>query len=532
MGTGPLAKRIWLTNAVAYFGSAIFLASLPWDLATAPRWMIAEDLLGAVIYLSFPLLNRRGHTTAAQVGVITLSNLIVLANAVALTHDSGAHLVLIALISLPFALFDLRQRGWQAYSIALSLGCLLLAESGLLAGVVAVTPGFIPSAYYPYSIVVAIAGLLFSLYQTSRANADAEDALRRSREEYRLVTEHALDAVLMINGAGEVVFANPAACTVFGYGPAGELIGKPLATLLENVPARASFVEIRAVRQDGTAFPAEVSMGESAGPGDAGLRTAIVRDISERVRAATELDATRQKAFHAARLAALGQMSGGIAHEVNNPLSAIALRAGQLRHHASTGRLEATKVGEAATHIEAIVTRIQKIIGSLRSFARDGDSDPTTSEPVAAIVQTTMELCSPRFQQGGVALELEPMAGEPKIDCRAVQVSQVLVNLLNNAFDAARAADKPCWVRLAVEHDATAVHLIVTDSGKRIPDSVRGHLMEPFFTTKPFGEGTGLGLSVSKGLAESNGGTLRYDPSGDHTRFVLTLQRTRDPDAS
>jgi PAS domain S-box-containing protein len=529
MATGSLAKRIWLTNAVAYFGSAVFLASLPWDLVTAPRWMIVEDIGGALIYLSFPFLNRRGHHTAARVGVVTLSNLIVFVNAVALTHDSGAHLVLIALISLSFALFDLRQRAWHAYSVALSLGCLLVAESGVLAGVVGPSPGFVPSSYYPYSLVVAIAALLFSLYQTSRANADAEDALRRSREEYRLVTDHALDAVLMINRAGDVVFANPAARKIFGYGPSGDLVGKPLATLLEMAPARASFAEITALRQDGTGFPAEVSMGDF---GDAGLRTAVVRDISERVRAAAELDATRQKAFHAARLAGLGQMSGGIAHEVNNPLSAIALRAGQLRNHAATGRLDVVKVGEAAKHIEAIVGRIQKIIGSLRSFARDGDSDPTASEPVAAIVETTIELCSPRFQQGGVALELEPMSGDPKIDCRAVQVSQVLVNLLNNAFDAARTADKPCWVRLTIEHDATEVRLIVTDSGKPIPEAVRSHLMEPFFTTKPFGEGTGLGLSVSKGLAESNGGTLRYDPTSLHTRFVLTLQRTRDDAAS
>jgi PAS domain S-box-containing protein len=489
--------------------------------------MVAEDILGAVIYLSFPFLNRRGHHVAARVGVVTLSNLIVFANAVALTHDSGAHLVLLALISLPFALFDLRQPRWHAYSIALSLGCLLLAESGLLAGVVGQSPGFVPASYYPYSIVVAVTALLFSLYQTSRANADAEDALLRSREEYRLVTESALDAVLTINRAGEIVFANPAARTVFGHGASGELVGKPLAALLEHVPDRASFVEITALRKDGTGFPAEVSVGEAAA-GATGLRTAIVRDISERIRIAAELDSTRQKAFHAARLAALGQMSGGIAHEVNNPLSAIALRAGQLRNLAATGQLEATKIGDAAAHIESIVGRIQKIINSLRSFARDGDGDPSTSEPVSTIVRATVELCAPRFKQGGVALEIEPIEGEPAIDCRAVQVSQVLVNLLNNAFDAVRTTVKP-WVRLTIEEAPTEVRLIVTDSGNGIPADRQTHLMEPFFTTKPFGEGTGLGLSVSKGLAESNGGTLRYDPSCPNTRFILTLPRSVAP---
>jgi signal transduction histidine kinase len=107
---------------------------------------------------------------------------------------------------------------------------------------------------------------------------------------------------------------------------------------------------------------------------------------------------------------------------------------------------------------------------------------------------------------------------------RAVQISQILLNLLGNAYDAVEAAERR-HVRITVDADAAQVHIAVTDSGPGIPAELRERIMEPFFTTKDVGRGTGLGLSLSRGLAELHGGDLALDATSVETRFILTLPR-------
>lgn len=407
-----LVKRIRLTNAISYFGVVLLLASIPFDAATAPPWMLAEDSFGALLYACFPLLARARRYLMARVGLIAISNLIVFGNAILLGPESGAQLVLLAFMTMPFALFDFHERRWQVIGIAMSLGGFLLVESRCLAALQDHRPDFVPASYYPYSIVVTIAALLFTMFQVSRANRDAEEAVEHSHK----------------------------------------------------------------------------------------------------------------AAHEAAKLAALGQMSSGIAHEVNNPLMAIVMRAGQLRGQATSGKLDPKRVAETATHIEKVAERIKRIVAALRAFSRAGEREPVQPENIAAVVLQTVELCQGRFRRGGVTLEAEPVAEDLIASCRAVEITQVLVNLLNNAFDAIVNTEEP-WVKITAAARNGTIELAVVDSGPGIPEPLRSRLMDPFFTTKPVGQGTGLGLSISKGLAESNGGTLALDSTSPQTRFVLTLPR-------
>jgi len=429
----PLKKRIRLTNGLSLFGSFVMLASIPFDWAHAPRWMVAEDVVGAVAYLLFPLINGAGHLLLSRMSCLVVSNLIVLGNAVLLGPASGAQMVFIALAAMPFALFDLDDRLPLAAGVALAIACFAIAASGALARLQDPSAAISAPGYYPYSAVVTLGVLVFSLYQTSAANARAEQQLRR--------------------------------------------------------------------------------------------------DIEERLRAQRELEQTRQTAIYSAKMAALGEMSGNIGHEINNPLAAILLRAQRLQRLAARDKLDVEIIRSAVRDIETTADRIRRIVDSLRSFARDAEADPMRPESVRGIVTETIELCAQRFRQHSIELVVDPIPQDFYVECRSVQISQVLLNLLGNAHDAVERAQVR-RVRIAADADAREVRLAVIDSGPGIPRELHARIMEPFFTTKELGKGTGLGLSVSKGIAEAHGGSLALDATAPETRFVLTLRRVPPPPAA
>ena len=232
----------------------------------------------------------------------------------------------------------------------------------------------------------------------------------------------------------------------------------------------------------------------------------------------------REHQVQAEKMAALGQMSSGIAHEINNPLSAILLRVETMRRRAA-GTASEGEVADGATKIEMLVVRIQKIVDALRSFARGDDSDAPRTASVRAIVHETIELSAARFRRNEVALRIGPIDEQLSVSCRRVQISQILLNLLSNAFDAVEDAPEG-WVSLDVEDLPSEIRISVTDSGPGVPPELRARVMEPFFTTKEVGKGSGLGLSISQGFAHAHGGTLLLDPDTTRTRFVLTLPKT------
>src|SRR4029077_19942432 len=134
--------------------------------------------------------------------------------------------------------------------------------------------------------------------------------------------------------------------------------------------------------------------------------------------------------------AALGEMSASVAHEVNNPLAAILLRAQRLDILARTNTLDVVAVRKTAHDIDRTVDRIRRIIDALRAFARQGDEDPLRPELLAPIIEDTVELCAHRFRQRGVQLRVDAVPDGLLVECRGTQVTQVLLNLLSNAYDA------------------------------------------------------------------------------------------------
>ena len=248
----------------------------------------------------------------------------------------------------------------------------------------------------------------------------------------------------------------------------------------------------------------------------------IVRDVTERVRSQLLLDETRARAQFAAKLAALGEMSGGVAHEINNPLTALSLAAEHLLRASGEAKLEPSDIRYTAERIQRITDRIDKIVSALRFFARDAERDPLERTPVKQLVADTVELCTERFRKHQIEFRIATVPSDLFIECRAVQISQVLLNLLSNAHDAVE-GHRGAWVRLDVEPHGEELVLAVTDSNLGIADAVRDKIFQPFFTTKEIGKGTGLGLSVSHGIVSEHRGRIEVDINSPNTRFVVTL---------
>jgi signal transduction histidine kinase len=237
-----------------------------------------------------------------------------------------------------------------------------------------------------------------------------------------------------------------------------------------------------------------------------------------------ELKETQIKVANSTKMAALGEMAGGIAHEINNPLAAIQFNTSILKDMAKSGNLNGEAVNNIVGKVEATVLRITKIIAGLKSFAREGNHDPFQVTPIEKIVTETLELCKNRFKNNGVVLDVDPISPDLAIVCREVQVSQVLLNLLNNSFDAVQNIED-AWVKIEAWSDDETAFVAVTDCGSGIPEEIKDKIMEPFFTTKGVGKGTGLGLSISHGIMLEHDGQLLVDTSWPNTRFVLKFPK-------
>ncbi len=241
-------------------------------------------------------------------------------------------------------------------------------------------------------------------------------------------------------------------------------------------------------------------------------------DITERKKIEQALEEEQLRRIQDAKMASLGEMAASIAHEINSPLSIIQGNSEILE--SSIGDEE--KIVKCSRKICKTVTRIAKIVKSLKSYSRNGEEDPFEANSLAEIIEDTLELCRKKIINSNIDLHVGDIPDDFVFDCRPTQISQILVNLLNNASDAIENLEEK-WIRIEFERKAENFSLSVVDSGKGIPEKILGRLMDPFFTTKEIGKGTGLGLSLSKSIAAEHKGEFFIDKKSKNTKFTILL---------
>lgn len=237
----------------------------------------------------------------------------------------------------------------------------------------------------------------------------------------------------------------------------------------------------------------------------------------------TALQFAQDKLHESARLVSLAQMASGIAHEINNPLSVIHAVCSLAQKIAERKPFNEAELKVKLQKIDETVFRISKIVKGLKIFSREGSKEELTNVSLSEVIQDTMSLCSERFRQNLIPIQLPTIEDHHMVKANFIQLGQVLLNLMNNAFDAAlKYPDK--WVKVDVETQESLIKIRITDSGNNIPDAILQKIFQPFYTTKGFGKGTGLGLSISKALIEDMGGKLYYDATQPNTSFVIELR--------
>jgi C4-dicarboxylate-specific signal transduction histidine kinase len=241
-----------------------------------------------------------------------------------------------------------------------------------------------------------------------------------------------------------------------------------------------------------------------------------------------QLEARRHLASlaNASKMATLGEIAAGVAHEINNPLHTLTLTSHLLQRLANAGQLSADGIQPHLDKVETCVQRMATIVSELKEFSRDSSHDDYKPVPLTRVINETLDLCHSRLLSKDVEVKVSEVPDGWEAECRPSQISQVLLNLLNNAFDAVR-EHKSRWIKLEVLEKGPIFEISVTDSGPGIPNDVARRIMDPFFTTKPPGKGTGLGLSISSNIMTDHGGSLTLDSRSPNTRFVMTLPKTQ-----
>jgi PAS domain S-box-containing protein len=382
---------------------------------------------------------------------------------------------------------------------------------------------------------------LFTIVEDITERKKEESERRYIEQRYRVMVETASDAVVCIDERGAILLANPATTKVFGYDPA-DLIGKPLTMLMpeylrklhEDGFRRYSATgqrhinwqgtELTGLRKNGQEFPVEISFGELTADGHR-IFTGFVRDISERKQTEglrASLHATQLELAQVSRLTTMGELAASIAHEVNQPLTAVTNNANACLRLLARRNLDPEVLRCALEEIVADGTRASAVIARIRAFIKKAPAERKELD-INDVIQEVLALARRELSENRVLLELQLTNALPLVLVDRVQLQQVLLNLIMNGIEAMAAVTdrrRMLWVQSQVG-EAGDVLVAVLDSGTGV-GSESDRVFTPFFTTKA--NGMGMGLPISRSLIEGHGGRLWSSPNSPHGAiFSFTL---------
>ena len=384
-------------------------------------------------------------------------------------------------------------------------------------------------------------GLIASQAATALDNANLYHALRRSEARWRSLVDGAPDLIALLNERGEVEFVNR---TPLVDDTPGELDGRLFEMFLSSQSADQWREAVAAVLREGVQRELEIQILQDEGPPrwfvarlapidaeiEGGVRhaVAIATDITERRLAEREREVLEAQLRQQQRLESIGTLASGVAHEINNPVQGILNYAELIVDNLDSHEI----IREFSGEITSEANRVATIVRNLMQFARQEREQRLEATDIPALVEATLSLIQAIMRRDQIQVSVEIADELPEVQCRTQQIQQVLMNLLGNARDALNELypryDERKRVTVRVEaftrRDAPWVRIAVEDAGPGIPPDVLARIFDPFFTTKGRDQSTGLGLSVSHGIAHDHGGELSAESTaGEGARFHLEL---------
>ena len=249
-------------------------------------------------------------------------------------------------------------------------------------------------------------------------------------------------------------------------------------------------------------------------------------DIQNHEDAKKEIIEQRILLESSAKLASLGEMSAGVAHEVNNPLTVILGHIDVLMRMTKNNNVDLERFNKGLELMKKSTLRIKSIIHSMKKISRDSSNDQFVEAKLEDIINDTLPLYETDLKNNDIEFSISPYSSDLVVFGDPTRLSQVILNLIMNAKDAIENIEKR-WINLEITEDSENIKIQVTDCGNGIPLNLRDKMLNPFFTTKEVGRGTGLGLSISRGIIESHKGKLYFDFNCPNTRVVIELPKNQ-----
>lgn len=363
-----------------------------------------------------------------------------------------------------------------------------------------------------------------------------ESTLKRDLADTKAFLENLIDAVpdpiFVKNRKHQWIFANSEFSKILGVSKT-DLYGKTDTDFFDKEMVQTYWKFDEQVFSTGMASENEETLQNSKGEvreiltkkslvphaGDEPYLVGIIRDI-------TEIKKIQKSFIDQSKLASLGEVSAGMAHEINNPLSIVSGKMMLLKSQIDRGQaIDPARLLQTCDAVLKNCVRIEKIVKALNSFSRNSERDPLEDVVLSDIVEELREFIMDRLMKLEIGFEITYQNEDLRLQnirARPSEMMQVLINLINNSIDAIQ-ADSKRWIKLIVSVKDESLLIDIVDSGIGIKKEIAEKMMEFFFTTKPAGYGTGLGLSLAKQIMQSHGGRIIYVRDQPNTTFRIEL---------
>ncbi|MCP4692598.1 MAG: PAS domain S-box protein [Desulfobacterales bacterium] len=372
-----------------------------------------------------------------------------------------------------------------------------------------------------------------------------EEALRKSEEKYRLLAETTAEIILTLDLKGRITYMNKAGQGISGY-KEEEALGKSILDLLaadgrEEFKARmarqisgkeeARYFETELIRKNGKTTPVELTSASLAEHGEPSGLLITGRDVTEKIRAEEQAKLHQEQLFHAAKMASLGTLVSGVAHEINNPITFVTLNAPILQrifngilpileeHHRVNGDFQVNNMSYAQirervplflSDISDGARRVKDIVSELKDFARQSPLEMKDMVDVNQVVDKAVRLVSNLIKKSTKRFTVNHGVDIPGFRGAAARIEQVVVNTLVNACQALQNNRQSITVTTMHNDRSGEIIIRVEDQGAGMPPEVLDRIKDPFFTTKRNSGGTGLGLAISDRIVKDHGGAMTF----------------------